>query len=529
MNLKNTIRISALMLVFISMISCTEDEGLTTVNLAEPSNIDASISMTQDNSGEVTFTPTGQNANEFFMNFGDGSELSDTIASGGSFTHTYAEGNYDVEVFALNFAKEMSQATKPLVVSFNPPENLDITVENDGVISNTVNVTAEADFATTFEVDFGEDGVDSVVSGDIGSTVSYTYQNPGFYDIVVTVAGAAAQTTTYVEENFAVTEILEPTVSAPEPTQPSQAVISIYSDSYDPITVNEFPTEWSDTDFEEIQLEGNNTVKYSNLAFTGIVTDYGNATDLSNMDYVHFDYWTPDAASLGFKMVNTTTDPAQEDIANIGTPIQGEWVSVDIPLNDYNMDRSNVTQLLFDALGNRATVYIDNLYFYKEIPQQPTVAAPAPSHDAANVISIYSDAYTSITVTELPTSWSGSSYEEVSVSGNSAMLFTNFDFLGIVTDYGNPTDLTGMTHVHFDYWTPNAASIGLKLVNTALDPVQEDLESVGDVSLGQWVSVDILLSDFNMDKSQVTQLIFDNLVAGDADDTVYIDNFYFYN
>jgi len=66
-------------------------------------------------------------------------------------------------------------------------------------------------------------------------------------------------------------------------------------------------------------------------------------------------------------------------------------------------------------------------------------------------------------------------------------------------------------------------------VNTALDPVQEDLANAGALTLGEWVSVDIPLADFDMDLSAVTQLIFDNLVEADADDTVYIDNFYFYN
>lgn len=514
------------MLAFM-MLSCTEDDSLQDVSVGAPANVDAKITMTQDNSGEVTFLPTAENASAFIINFGDGSEVSDTLALGNSVTHTYAEGAYDVDVFALNISQRTTKATKPLEVSFQPPENLEVTVENDGVKSNTVNVTATADFASSFDVDFGEDSQDSVLSSAIGETLSYTYQQPGTYTISVTVKGAASETTTYQEENFEVVEILEPTVAAPTPTRPFQSVISIYSDAYDSTTVTEFPTEWSVTGYEEIQIDDNNTVKYSNLAFTGIVTDYGNPTDLTGMDYVHFDYWTPDATSLGFKLVNTVL--SQEDMVNLSSITQGEWVSVDIPLDDYDMDRSEVTQLLFDALGNQATVYIDNLYFYEEIPQQPTVAAPIPTQDAADVIAIYSDTYSPITVTELPTSWSGSAYDEVSVEGDNAMLFTNFDFLGMVTDYGNPTDLTGMTHVHFDYWTPNAAELGLKLVNTALDPIQEDIESVGDVSLGQWIGVDIPLSDFNMDRSAVTQLIFDNLIENDADDTVYIDNFYFYN
>ena len=320
-----------------------------------------------------------------------------------------------------------------------------------------------------------------------------------------------------------------PLVAAPTPTIDAANVISIYSDAYTPITVSELPTEWSNSGFEEIQIEGNNTINYSDLVFTGIVTDYGNPTDLTGMDFVHFDYWSLDVSTLGLKFVNTAVDPAQEDIESPETIELGTWVSVDIPLDDYALDRSQITQILFDALGNTANLYIDNLFFYSAPPTEPSAAAPTPTIDAANVISIYSDAYTPITVSELPTEWSGAGFEEFQLEGNNTNKYFNLDFTGIVTDYGNPTDLTAMTHVHFDYWTADGTELGMKLVNTGVDPAQEDLESVGTVMQGQWVSVDIPLDDFAMDRSQVTQILFDNLVANDASITVYIDNLYFYN
>ena len=321
-----------------------------------------------------------------------------------------------------------------------------------------------------------------------------------------------------------------PTTAAPTPTFAEADVISIYSDAYTPITVSELPTEWSGSGFEEIQIEGNNTIKYFDLDFTGIVTDYGNPTDLTAKSFVHFDYWTVDGTELGIKLVNTGVDPAQEDLESVGTVIQGQWVSVDIALDDFAMDRSQVTQILFDNLvaGTDMTVYIDNLYFHNGQPTGPTTAAPTPTFAEADVISIYSDAYTPITVSELPTEWSGSGFEEIQIEGNNTIKYFDLDFTGIVTDYGNPTDLTAMTHVHFDYWTADGTELGMKLVNTGVDPAQEDLESVGTVMQGQWVSVDIPLDDFAMDRSQVTQILFDNLVAGNASITVYIDNLYFY-
>lgn len=512
--------------LLIAFVGCEDDDRDTQFvdNVDPPSEVMLHFNVTQDNTGLVTITPTAVGATQFDISFGDGTSGAVTLDPGQGIDNVYDEGTYTVGVTATGINGLTTQAEQQLVVSFIAPQNLMVTIENDGLISNTVNVTASAEYAMTYQVEFGEDGVDSVVSANIEEGVSYTYQASGFYTITVTAYSAATETAQYIEENFEVTEVLQPVVAAPTPTHPAPNVIAIYSDAYTPITTTEFPTSWSNSGYEEIQVEGNNTIKYSDLAFTGIVTDYANPTNLNSMDFVHFDYWTADASTLAFKIVNTVLDPVQEDIESVGDITEGEWVSVDIPLDDFDLDRSQITQLLFDTLGNTATVFIDNLYFYVDAPNAPLVAAPTPTIDAASVIAIYSDAYTPITTTEFPTSWSDSGYEEIQIAGNNTIRYADLLYTGIVTDYGNPTDLTGMSFVHFDYWTPDASQLGLKLVNTALDPVQEDIE-MAPITLGTWVSVDIPLDDFDMDRSQVTQILFD--AFGDSSD-VFIDNLFFY-
>ena len=185
------------------------------------------------------------------------------------------------------------------------------------------------------------------------------------------VAKSAAIATTEYTTDFEVTEILQPLAAAKTPPfRQDSDVVSIYSDAYNNITLSELNPGWGQTTtLTEIQIDGNNTWVYNDLNYTGIVTDYGNPTDLSSMEYVHFDYWSPDGTALGLKLVNTSYadgDPLKEDIENVGTVTQGEWVSVDIPLSDYTTDLSGITQLLFDSLGSSATFFIDNLYFWKE-------------------------------------------------------------------------------------------------------------------------------------------------------------------
>ncbi len=320
---------------------------------------------------------------------------------------------------------------------------------------------------------------------------------------------------------------MSPPTAAPTPTYVAGTVISLYSDAYTNIGLSEVNPGWGQgTVLSEVQIEGNNTWKYENLSFSGIVSDYVNPTDLSGMTHLHFDYWTPlttdPLTMLGMKLVNTNI--GSEDLEFVPNVTQGSWVSVDIPLSDYAADLSAVSQFIWDtAEGVDGTVYIDNLLFYANAP---TTAAPTPTVPAANVISLYSDAYTNIGLSEVNPGWGQTTVlTEVQVAGNNTWKYEMLSFSGIVSDYINPTDLSSMTHLHFDYWTPNMTDLGMKLVNTTIN--QEDLEFAPTLTQGSWVSVEIPLADYAADLSAISQFIWDS--AAGIDGTIFIDNLYFHN
>jgi len=319
-----------------------------------------------------------------------------------------------------------------------------------------------------------------------------------------------------------------PEFNAPTPTYNAGDVMSIFSDSYTSVGISELNPNWGQTTtLTPVDIAGNNIWLYEALNYTGIVTDYGNPTNLSGMDYVHFDYFTPDVTPLGLKIVNTVV--GQEDIKWVSTVdnpgVRGTWISVTIPLSDFAIDPSGVTQLLFDTAGGSAKVYVDNLYFYSESGAQPTVVAPVPTIDPSDVISIFSDSYTSVGISELNPNWGQTTtLTPIDIGGNNIWQYDNLNYTGIVTDYGNPTNLSGLQYVHFDYWTSDATVLGLKIVNTVIG--EEDIKFVPNIITGTWVSVTIPLGDYNIDPSGVTQLLFDTTGASA---TVYIDNLYFHN
>ena len=361
----------------IAIIGCEEDERSTQFinNAAAPSEVLLQFRTTQDNSGLVTITPNAVGATKFDIAFGDGTGNAVEVEVGQTIDNVYAEGTYTVGVTATSVNGLTTQVEQQLVVSFEAPQNLVVTIENDAANSKQVNVTATADFAMSYEVDFGEPGSDPV-SGNIGETVSFTYQEAGTYTITVVAMGAAIETLTFVEENFEVTEILAPISSAPSPPSREDGdVVSVFSDAYTDVTLDELPTEWSVSGFEATTIDDNNTWKLTNLDFLGIVTNYADGIDVSAMETLHIDYWVPSGTTneLLVKIVNTIDGGEAEQ--SLGATVSGSWQSIDLDMTGFDegdlANKEKITQLIIDSDGITGIVYIDNFYFYRASTTTP--------------------------------------------------------------------------------------------------------------------------------------------------------------
>ncbi|MBQ4822350.1 hypothetical protein [Aquimarina sp. MMG016] len=370
--------IFSLSLLVSFFFGCTEDDNFDYLNNVDaPKNVTALLQIAQDNSGLVTITPNGEGVVSFDISFGDNTTETVNVQLGQSVTHSYTEGTYTLQLIANGITGLKTEATREVVVSFNPPENLVVTIENDAAVSKQVNVTANADFAMSFDVYFGEPGNDVPLTANIGETVSYIYQESGMYTIRVVAKGGAIETTEYTED-FLVTEILEPLVAAPTPPARSpQDVISMFSDAYTDVNVDTWRTPWSDTTFEDVAIDGNPTKKYSALNFAGIETTT-TTIDASSMTHFHTDIWSPNLTEFKIKLVDFGAngvfdggDDVEHEIT-ISNPAVGEWVSLDIPLSDFTglTTRANIAQLIYvGAPSSNAIVFIDNVYFHK--PPEP--------------------------------------------------------------------------------------------------------------------------------------------------------------
>lgn len=168
------------------------------------------------------------------------------------------------------------------------------------------------------------------------------------------------------------------------------------------------------------------------------------------------------------------------------------------------------------------------------------VNAPTPTRTAANVISLFSNAYTNVPVNYYNgywAPWQTTVSNDFSVKGDDVLNYTIFNFVGI--EYSNPTvNATAMTHVHLDVFFPGAIAPGRQLRVLVVDFGADGVFGGGDdtrhsttitaptLVSNKWIGIDIPFSNMTTLKSRanLAQLILE----GGDNSVLYVDNIYYY-
>ncbi len=341
-----------------------------------------------------------------------------------------------------------------------------------------------------------------------------------------------------VTANLVVTSVSSvPTAAAPTPpARNASDVISLFSNAYANVAVDTWRTDWSSANLTDTQIAGNATKLYDSLNFVGVETTGANSFNATDMQKMHLDVWTPNTTTFRVKLVDFGAnngygggDDSEHEI--VLNPTLSGWNSFDINMSDFaNLaSKVHISQLIFSGIPVGAgIVYIDNVYFWKDaagvvLPTEPMTAAPTPTVPAANVISLYSDAYTNVAGTDWFPNWGQSTVvSDVAIAGNSTKLYANLNYQGV--QFANPVSAAGMSFLHMDIWTPNCTAFKVYLINPG--PVEQAV--VLTPTLSGWNSYDINLSQYtNINLSNIIQFKLDGVPFGGS--KVYVDNIYFSN
>jgi len=167
--------------------------------------------------------------------------------------------------------------------------------------------------------------------------------------------------------------------------------------------------------------------------------------------------------------------------------------------------------------------------------------APVPTQDPANVISLFSDAYTNVPVNYYNgywAPWQTTLSDDFTVDGDNILQYTIFNFVGV--EFSSPTvDATSMSHFHLDAYIPGPIAPGRQLRVLLVDFGADGAYGGGDdtrhsttftaptLVSQNWISIDLPFSSLTgLDsRSNLAQLI---LEGGDGS-KIFIDNLYFYN
>jgi hypothetical protein len=170
----------------------------------------------------------------------------------------------------------------------------------------------------------------------------------------------------------------------------------------------------------------------------------------------------------------------------------------------------------------------------------PVTGPPAPTVPAADVISIYSDAYQSVPIDKMAADWSNgcvdpcTGWSELVLGGDTVSKYADLQFTAIEFTGANVVDATAYTRVHVDVWVKDAAFFKVKLVDFGADGVfgggndrEHELTFNSGPALlpGQWTSIDVPFTSFTglTTRAHLAQFVMSAPTA-----TVFIDNVYFH-
>jgi hypothetical protein len=248
--------------------------------------------------------------------------------------------------------------------------------------------------------------------------------------------------------------------------------------------------------------------------------------------------WKPIISDVGIKFA-TDSGWAEVEVKVANTKIN-EWEELTFDftgkINPPSL-KGNLNQIIifpdFQARTSDNICYIDNITFNTGTASEPTTAAPTPTQASADVISMFSNAYTNKSVNSWRTDWSIATLTDIQIAGNDTKKYTSLDYVGIETLGANLLDVRNMLYFHFDVWTPNANTVSVKLVDVGANGTfgggddKEHQVTLTPTKNG-WNSFDVPMSDFTglTSREHIAQLIFNSTPSGQG--TLYIDNIFYH-
>lgn len=491
---------------------CKEDDSdLEYLNNVEiPSNLGLLVQLSQDNTGTVSFTPSGTSASLFIINFGDGSETAE-ITPGTSLGHQYEEGSYTAILSAKNINGEVSDPFEAsVVVSFLPPQNIEINVSPVAGDNFSIQLSATADLAVGFEVYFGDVPDEVPTPLMVGESVLHTYPTIGQYDVTVVALSGGIESTSLTQTITIENPVLLPLDFESETLEYSllnfAGGISTIISNPDPSGVNTSPK------VVEFLKESGAEV------YAGTAIELGGNIDFSDLQAFKMDVWSPIAGStVKLKIENGTSSAISAEIDAI-TTVTNSWETLYFDFSNADLAQQYAKVVVFFDFGNIGN---DDIFYYDniELTTAPSAAISLPlDFEDPNLnyqIIGFEGADSSIELNPDP-SGANITATVIKTIKNVGSQF----YAGTAIPIDTPIILNTTERIRIKTWSPKAGiPVRLKLENGAGDFVELD---VNTTVTNQWEELVWDFSGMNTSPEFTTVVIFFEFVVDlPGDGTTY--------
>jgi hypothetical protein len=268
---------------------------------------------------------------------------------------------------------------------------------------------------------------------------------------------------------------------------------------------------------------------------------------------ITFDIWTDHSAgnpgTYGYMLKLEGNQSGGGNIENsFAVAGAGSWETITVDLADCTNATGNCTgqensastfsKIMYFHWGGGDpsspapdTLYIDNITYQNgdvlvepAADAEPASAAPVPTHNASDVMSVVSAHYTqSIPFTNVNPGWNQSgSASELTINSEPVVKIKNMNYQGHEFD---ETDVSAMTHVHMDIWSEAG---GESMRFFPLDGSNPE-ESFNLTLSAGWNQFDLDLSTLANWDGGLNQIKYDNDGNNGNLPLIYVSNLYFYN
>ena len=338
--------------------------------------------------------------------------------------------------------------------------------------------------------------------------------------------------------------------AAPAPSHASGNVMSFFSGAYSTVAPGLMVGGWGQsTQASTESCSGDDAYKFTDFNYLGLQVSADNATlDVSGMKYIHLDLYSETDMDVVFSPISL--NPTVESDKKTCHISAGKWNSFDLALSDFpNVDFTRFGQFKFDG-GAGQTFYLDNLYMWTDgssvtpdpdpdpDPEPETIpSAPAPSHASGNVMSFFSDVYSSVAPGLMVGGWGQSTRHSIeSCDGDDAYMLTDFNYLGLqVSGSDDVIDLSDMQQLHIDIYATHSFVVDFHPISMHNNVTVDGDKVTLTLEAGRWNSFDMPMTRFpNVDFAHLGQFKFVNVTpqaaseraAANATPALYIDNLY---